>query len=454
MNTNCKCQQMEFQGFGRRKIIVKNDGKMNTTDGGYLLLQQIEEKSKIINRLSGCFTDKREQYRVKHSVKGLLKQRIFGICQGYEDLNDHDRLRDDPLLQYVCGKEGKVPVAGKSTLNRFELGMELDETEDDRYSKITWDEGKIEDLFCELFLDSLEKAPKSLILDFDATDIPIHGNQANKFFHGYYDHYCYLPLYVFCGDFPLAAKLRPSNIDACKGTEEILEKLVRKIRERYPDVNIIFRGDSGFCRESILSVCESLDIEYVVGMAGNKRLIDNILWQMVQASRMWQETKLPSRIFTRFSYQTINSWSCERQIVAKAEHLPRGENPRFIVTNISSDDWDDQSLYEQLYCGRGDMENRIKDQQLDLFAARTSTWWMSSNQLRLWFSTIAYIFFVLLQKMIQKVTGDETRRMPSTIRLRILKVSAVVKITFRNVWVSLPESFPYWDIWIKLAEAS
>ena len=452
MDTKCKCEQLEFQGFGRRKIIIKNDGKMNTTDAGYLLLQQIEQKYGIINRLSNCFSDKREQYRVKHSVIGLLKQRIFGICQGYEDLNDHDNLRDDPLLQYICGKEGKSPVAGKSTLNRLELGMEPDEIEGDRYSKITWDEEQIEELLCDLFLDSFTEKPESMILDFDATDIPIHGDQAYKFFHGYYDHYCYLPLYVFCGDFPLAAMLRPSNIDACEGTEAILKRLVKRIRAKYPDVQIIFRGDSGFCRDGILSLCETLQINYVVGMARNHRLLDNIAWQMVEAARVCRQTKQPARIFSRFFYRTVNSWSCERQVVAKAEHLPKGQNPRFIVTNISFQEWDDKSLYEQLYCGRGDMENRIKEQQLDLFADRISSWWMSSNQLRLWFSAFAYIFFVHLQQMIQEATGDETRKMPSTIRLKILKVSAVVRITFRNVWVSLPESFPYWDIWIKLPD--
>lgn len=451
MNTDCKPEQLEFQGLSRRKVVVRNDGKMNTTDGGYLLLQKIEQKCRIISRLAECFTDTREQYRVRHGLADLLKQRIFGICQGYEDLNDHDSLRNDTLLQYVCGKTDNSPVAGKSTLNRLELGMEPDES-DDRYSKISWDKNQIEDLFCELFLDSLEEIPESLILDFDATDIPIHGDQAEKFFHGYYDHYCYLPLYVFCGDFPLAAKLRPSNIDACKGTEEILERLVLKIRSHYPDVEIIFRGDSGFCRDSILSRCEALDISYVVGMARNDRLLDQITWESVEASRMFQETKQASRVFTRFQYQTQNSWSCERSIVAKAEHLPRGANPRFIVTNIPTDSWDDKSLYEDLYCGRGDMENRIKDQLLDLFAERTSSWWMSSNQLRLWFSSFAYIFFYHLQKMVQKATGENVRRLPRTIRLKILKVSAIVKITVRNVWISLPESFPYWDIWKKLAD--
>ena len=450
MNTECKCEQLEFQGLGHRKVVIKNDGKMNTTDGGYLLLQQIENRYQIIERLSKCFTDNRSSKRIIHPLTELLKQRIFGICQGYEDLNDHDSLREDTLLQYVCGKEGRYPVAGKSTLNRLELGMEPDEELEDRYSKITWDKEHIEDLFIDLFLDSFDKVPDSLILDFDATDIPIHGSQANKFFHGYYDHYCFLPLYVFCGDFPLAVRLRPSNIDACKGTEEILEKIVDRIRGRYPQVNIIFRGDSGFCRDSILSLCESVSIQYVVGMARNDRLLNEIAWPMMEALRKYSQTKKPARVFSRFSYQTNNSWSCEREVVAKSEYLPKGKNPRFIVTNIPSEQWDDQSLYEALYCGRGDMENRIKDQLLDLFAERTSTWWMSSNQLRLWYSSIAYIFFVYLQRKLQDISVDKIRRIPSTIRLKILKVSAIVKVSVRKVWISLPESFPYWDIWRRL----
>jgi hypothetical protein len=450
MKTKCKCEQLEFQGFGRRKIIVKNDGKENSSDAGFLLLNKIEEKHNIVHRLAECFIDNRNQEKITHSLTALLTQRIFAICQGYEDLNDHDILREDPLLQYVCEKEKNMPVAGKSTLNRLELGKEADLKLGWRYSKIYWEDKMIEDLFCEIFLDSFKTAPKQLILDFDATDIPVHGDQQYKFFHGYYDHYCFLPLYVFCGDFPLAAKLRPSDIDGCLGTEEILERLVCKIRERFPDTQIIFRGDSGFCRDSIMSLCESLGISYVIGIAKNSKLKDLIFFQMIQASREYRKTGQSARVFTRFTYRTHDSWNRDREIVAKAEHLSKGENPRFIVTNIEQEKWSDQALYEELYCARGDMENRIKEQQLCLFADRTSTWWMSSNQLRLWFSAFAYIFFILLQDIIPE-DRLEKRYMPSTMRLRLLKVSAVVRITVRNVWISLPESYPYWDVWIELS---
>ena len=236
MATHCNDQQLQFQGFGNKKIIVKNDGSVNSSDGGLLLLQQLEQKYRIIERLNDCFTDSREKYRIKHDLISLLSQRIFGICQGYEDLNDHDILRNDPLLQYVCGKKKGTLAAGKSTLNRLELGKEPDYGQDDdwRYSKITWEDSKIEDLFCELFLESFDSVPDQIILDFDATDISVYGDQQSKFFHGYYDHHCFLPLYVFSDNFLLSATLRPSNIDGCKGTEEILEKLVHRIKKRFP----------------------------------------------------------------------------------------------------------------------------------------------------------------------------------------------------------------------------
>ena len=455
-NTEYTPGQLELQGLETvktRKIIVRNDGRTNSSDAGLLLLQQVEQKHRIIEKLSRCFTDKRKQERIKHPLVALLKQRIFGICQGYEDLNDHENLRDDPLLQYVCGRDDKTPTAGKSTLNRLELGHEPDENMGDKYSKITWDAKGIEELLWSLFLDSFENPPKSLILDFDATDISLYGEQQSRFFHKYYNHHCYLPLYVFCDDFPLIARLRSAGIDACDGTEAILKKLVKAIRTRFPDVRIIFRGDSGFCRDSILNECESLGIEYIVGMAKNSRLLKKIEVPMKQAEKLCVQSGQAERVFTRFNWRTHESWSRYRDVIAKAEQLPGRKNPRFIVTNISSKNGDGKSLYEGVYCARGDMENRIKEQQLYLFADRTSTWWMSSNQLRLWFSTIAYIFFVHLRKTIQKASGDETRSMPSTIRLRMLKISAAVKISARRVWISLPESFPWWDIWIKTAQA-
>lgn len=448
MNTQCKAQQLILQGLDKRQIVVRNDSKVNSSDGGFLLLGKLEKRFGIIKRLSDCFTDSRENYRVRHSLKSLLVQRIFAIVQGYEDINDHEQLRYDPLLQYICGsgKQG----AGKSTLNRLELGKEPDDERGDRYTKIRWDDRQIEDLFCRIFLESFDSPPESIVLDFDATDIPLHGDQQNKFFHGYYDHYCYLPLYVFSGEHILAARLRPADIDGCLGTEEILERLVREIRQEFPDVRIIFRGDSGFCRESIFGVCERLGIDYVVGMARNPRLQAIIASDMEEAMRMYREFGKASRIFSRFSYKTRSSWIRHRDVIAKAEYLEKGSNPRFIVTNISGEE--EKVLYEDLYCARGDMENRIKEQQLDLFASRTSTGWMSSNQLRLWFSAFAYIFFLLLKRFIP-VDAHHRKSLPATLRLRLLKVAAAVRISCRNVWVSLPESFPYWDIWRRTALA-
>jgi hypothetical protein len=412
----------------------------------------MENKYKIIERLASCFTDNREKYRIKHTLTSLLTQRIFGICQGYEDLNDHDILRSDPLLQYVCGKKNGA-VAGKSTLNRLELGKEpYSEDDKSRYCKIDWEDSEIEDLFCTLFLESFEEVPIEIILDFDATDVPIYGDQQSKFFHGYYDDYCFMPLYVFGGDFLLAAKLRPSNIDAAKGTTEILEKLVLRIREHFPDVNIIFRGDSGFCRDDILSLCESLQISYVVGIPRNSRLTDVIHDQMAQVKKESKKEEKAVREFTRFEYQTKDSWENPRSIVAKVEHLPGKENPRFIVTNISEKQWDDRSLYEDLYCGRGDMENRIKEQKLDLFSDRTSTWWMSSNQLRLWFSAFAYTFFVLLKRALPVESKERSHR-PETIRLKLLKVAVVFQESVRRIVVVLPKSYPYWGVWVQLSKS-
>jgi hypothetical protein len=445
MNTECNGAPLTLQGLDSRNIVVSNDAAVNSSDGGLLLLGKLEQRFGIISRLAECFSDSRKSYRVKHSLKSLLAQRIFGIVQGYEDLNDHEELRKDPLLQYVCGTRHQV--AGKSTLNRLELGMESDLEDGNRYTKIQWDGQKIEDLFTQIFLESFLSPPEEIILDFDATDFPLYGDQQEKFFHGYYDHYCYMPLYVFSGEYLLSARLRPSNIDGCLGTEEILENLVGMIRAQFPDVRIIFRGDSGFRRESILSCCERLRINYVIGLAKNPRLQKKLAPQMKQASELFMATGVASRIFTRFSYRTQKSWSQSRQVVGKAEHLSKGPNPRFIVTNL---EMGDKELYEEVYCGRGDMENRIKEQKLDLFADRTSCGWMSSNQLRLWFSAFAYTFFVLIKRFIPPHNPNR-RSLSKTLRLRLLKVAAAVRITVRKVWISLPMSFPYWDIWRQIA---
>lgn len=448
MTTECNGQQLSLQGLDNRKIVVSNDSKVNSSDGGFLLLGKLEQRFGVIKRLASCFTDSRESYRIRHGLKSLLTQRIFGIVQGYEDINDHEELRKDPLLQYACTSDHEQ-IAGKSTLNRLELGKQDDLENGNRYTKISWDNRQIEDLFCQIFLESFKKTPESIVLDFDATDVPLHGDQEMKFFHGYYDHYCYMPLYVFSGEHLLAARLRPANIDGCFGTEEILENLVGKIRLKFPDVKIIFRGDSGFCREGIMSLCERLRIGFVVGLAKNARLLDIIETQRQEAHEMYQTFGTASRVFTRFSYKTRTSWSRYRDVVAKAEYLSKGANPRFIVTNI---DDEGKTLYEDLYCARGDMENRIKEQKLDLFASRTSTGWMSSNQLRLWFSAFAYVFFLLLKRFIPAENPHQST-MPSTLRLKLLKVAVAVKISTRRVWISLPESFPYWDLWSQIAAA-
>jgi hypothetical protein len=452
MNTKCTPNQLELQGFQKQKIIVTNDADVASSDGGLILLQQIEKKYKVIRRLSKCFRDSRSSARTEHTVYQLLSQRIFGLCQGYEDLIDHDQWRTDPLLSLVCGKENGAPLSGKSTLNRLELGKEIAEY-GNRYNKIQWDDQRIENLLVDLFLDSFSSAPKVITLDFDATDDPLHGNQEGKFFHGYYDSYCYLPLYVFSGSFPLVAKLRPSNIDASKGTVEILKRIVPCIRDRFPKTQIIFRADSGFCREPIMRYCDENRVKYVIGLPKNNRLKRALGKVMNSAKILFERTGKKARVFTDLVYQTKKSWSRSRRVVGKAEYLSKGPNPRFVVTNFTALQWSARTLYEKLYCGRGDMENRIKEQQLYLFADRTSTGWMSSNQLRLWYSTFAYLFFVLLREKILEGT-DWEKSQCSTLRLKIMKVAASIRITTRRIYIRLPYAYPYWDSWIQFSKAA
>ena len=453
MNTQCTDGQLELQGLGRRKIVVSKDAEISSSDGGLVLLHQIERKYGIIDRLSRCFHDDREQSLIDHPVKTLLTQRIFGLCQGYEDLIDHDEWRKDPLLSVLCGNEDGKYVAGKSTLNRLELGKEVTEGYGNRYNKIGWDNERIEELFIEIFLDSFEKTPQLIILDFDATDDPLHGQQEGRFFHGYYDCYCYLPLYVFSGPYPLTARLRSSNIDASYGSVEVLEKIVDRIRRRFPGVMIIVRGDSGFCRDQLMAWCERHGVSYLFGLPRNARLRRAIGAEMHQVKRKCERTGEPQRRFKELRYRTRKSWSKTRRVVAKVEYLKKGENPRFVVTDLPHRLWPTRLLYEELYCGRGDMENRIKEQQLYLFADRTSTGWMSSNQLRLWFSTFAYLYFALLRE--KTLEGSEWQRSQAeTLRLKVLKVAAAVRVTTRAIRVRLPFSYPYWDAWLRVSRAS
>jgi len=470
MKTECIKRDYEFKALNRRKVVGKFDGGMIATDGGGLLLREVEDRFGIIGRFAECFTDHRNPDLIEHTVEQLLAQRIYGLALGYEDLCDHDKLRHDQLLATLVGKKdptgqdrqqgrdsGKA-LAGKSTLNRLELtGEKVDPK--NRYRKIVADQESLERFFVEAFLGLREAtgggaAPKRIVLDLDATDDPLHGDQMGKFFHGYYKHYCYLPLYIFCGDDLLCARLRPSNIDAAAGALEDVKRIVAQIRERWPEVRIVLRGDSGFCREEIMAWCEEDEqegVEYLFGLAKNSRLKEILAGALAQAKAMHEETGHASRVFKDFRYKTLKSWSSERRVVGKAEHLSKGANPRFVVTSISSGEIDARTLYEKEYCARGEMENRIKEQQLDLFADRTSTHWMRSNQLRLWLSSVAYVLVNALRTF-GLIGTDMSRAQCGTIRERLLKIGAQVKVSVRRVLVSLASGCPFQEIFEQVWE--
>jgi hypothetical protein len=459
MDTQCTGTQLEFQGIGHRKVQADFDGGHVTSDGGALLLREMDKRLGLTKQVAQCFTDHRDPALIEHSVAALLGQRIYGIALGYEDLNDHNDLLRDPLLAMALGKEdvegqkrrrnsdkGKA-LASASTLNRMEL-TPANASSNARYKKLVYHPEEIEALFPEVFLDSHAEAPTEVILDFDATDDPTHGHQEGRFFHGYYDCYCYLPLYVTCGDHLLVAKLREANQDASAGSVEILEMLVRRIRERWPNVRILMRADSGFCRDAIMTWCEANQVYYVIGLAQNQRLLDRIVYQQFCAHARHLMTGAPTRVFTDFQYRTKDSWTVERHVIAKAEHLRGGPNPRFIVTNLPQDYATPQALYENVYCARGEMENRIKEQQLDLFADRTSSHTMRANQLRLWFSSLAYV----LVSAIRRIALKDTRMSQATcgtIRLKLFKIGARVKVSVRRFIIHLASACPYQDVFAQ-----
>jgi hypothetical protein len=335
--------------------------------------------------------------------------------------------------------QGKA-LAGKSTLNRLELtGKEV--SEEERYKKIALQEAAVDRLLVEVFLQAHREPPQEIVLDLDATDDPVHGNQEGRFFHGYYGHYCYLPLYIFCGDFLLGARLRPSNLDASAGSREELERIVTQIRQAWPEVKITLRGDAGFCREELIVWCEQNRVDYVLGLAKNERLKAAIAPELEQAAAAYAATGQAARVFMEFTYQTRESWSRARRVIAKAEHLEKGSNPRFVVTSLSPQVWEAPALYGELYCARGEMKNRIKE-QLSLFADRTSTAFLRSNQVRLYFSSVAYLLVEALRRL--GLAGTEwARAQCDTLRLKLLKIGALIRITVRKVWVSLAEGYPY-----------
>jgi hypothetical protein len=461
METQCTPSQLEFHAIGNREIIGKFDGGNITSDAGGLLLRETEKRTGIIKGFAQCFTDLRNPDLIEHSVAELVAQRVYGLALGYEDLNDHDELRRDPLFAVLVGKEdpegnGRIrqqdkgkAIAGKSTLNRMELTSAQPTATEQRYKKIIMKPEDIDRHFVEVFLQAHDEAPEQIVLDVDATDDPLYGNQEGRFFHGYYMNYCYLPLYIFCGEFLLCARLRSSNIDGAQGTVEELKRIVGQIRQTWPDVKIIVRGDSGFCRDGIMSWCESENVDYVFGLAKNERLNATIAEELRQAKALYEETKKAARVFKDFRYETRESWSQERRVVGKAEYLDKGANPRFIVTTIDMQQMDARFLYECMYCERGDMENRIKEQQLYLFADRTSAGKMRANQLRLYFSSVAYMLMQALRRLGLKGTQMATAQC-NTIRLKLLKIGAQVKVTVRKVWISLAGGYPYAELFAQI----
>jgi hypothetical protein len=453
MTTECNASYLDFPMVGPRQVLADFDGGDLSSDGGALLLRETERLTGIVRQFAACFTDHRNPDLIEHTAGELIAQRVYALALGYEDLNDHDDLRRDPLIATVVGKadptgkarrrprdRGKA-LAGKSTLNRLELSPTGADA-DTRYKKIPCRTHDVERLFVSLFLQAHARPPERVVLDLDATDDPIHGHQLGRFFHGYYKNFCYLPLYIFCGDHLLCARLRPADIDAAAGSVKHLQRIVAQLREAWPDVKVVVRADSGFCREEILRWCEGNGVDYVIGLAQNPRLKAMITAEQEQARVECERTKGPARVFTDLRYRTLGSWSRERRVVAKAEHLAKGANPRFVVTSLTAEGRAAKPLYEEDYCGRGEMENRIKEQQLHLFADRTSARTMRGNQVRLFFSSIAYVLLEALRRL--GLAGTELAEAQcQTIRLKLLKIGGLVRVTVRKVWVKLSSSSPY-----------
>ncbi len=449
--TECNQTAFGFEAHFSRRVVAQFDGQTMTTEGGALLLRETDRRVGLLGRVARCFSDARDPQRIEHPLEGLLAQRLYALALGYEDLNDHEELRRDPLLALLAGKrEIEEPLAGKSTLNRMEL-TPAGEPHTERYHKITYSPEAIDALLVGIFLEAHAKAPREIVLDLDATDTPLHGNQEGRFFHGYYNHSCYLPLYIFCGEHLLCARLRPSNLDSSAGSLEEVQRIVAQIRARWPKVRIVLRGDSGFCREELMAWCETHGVDYVFGFARNERLRRKIARELREAKREHRRTGKAARVFTEFSYRTRASWSRSRRVVAKAEHLAQGENPRYVVTSLAAQRWEARALYEQLYCARGEMENRIKE-QLSLFSDRLSTETLRANQLRLYFSSLAYVLVHALRRLALAGTEWATAQV-ETIRLRLLKIAAEVHLTARRIRVRYSNAYPWKNLFAAAWQA-
>ncbi len=443
MQTECSADLFGFASVEGRAVVAAFDGGKMTSDAGAMLLGAADRAIRLVERFAWCFTDYRAPDLIEHTVARMVGQRIFGIALGYEDVLDHDELRHDPVLACLsgrleAGRANCAPLAGKSTLNRLELSR----PEPSRYHKIGYDRGKIEGLLVDLFLEAHAAPPSQIILDLDATDDPLHGHQEGRFFHGYYDNYCYLPLYIFCGRHLLAARLRQANIDASAGSVEEVSRIVAHLRQRWPGLRVLLRADSGFARDHLMAWCENHGVDYLFGLARNSRLVAEIAGDLAAAEAESKETGKPARRFKELWWATRDSWSRRRRVVAKAEWTGGEANPRFVVTSLSPEEHQARHLYEKIYCARGEMENRIKECQLDLFADRTSAKTMMANQLRLFFASFAYVLLCALRRIALKHT-QFARATCGTIRLKLLKIGALVKTSVRRIKIAMPSAFPY-----------
>jgi len=460
--TVCTESKLELEGVGRRRFEVDFSAGRVSSDGGGLLLRAADRRLRLSERLAVCFTDHRKPWLIDHTVQDLVAQRVLGLALGYEDLNDHNELSKDPLLAALVGKSDPVgesrlqsrgqPLASASTLGRVER-TKAEASAASRYEKVVIDFDAVEDLFLTMYIESYEgREPARIVIDLDPSDIPVHGEQEDRFFHGYYGHYCYLPMYAYCGEYPLSVQLRPSNIDGAAGAKELCERIVRKLRRSWPRTHIILRADSGFCRDDLLSWCEDTEgVDYVIGVAKNSRLKTALGKEMTRAHREHLRTGQPSRYFADLRYRTLKTWSRARRVVGKAEHLAKGENPRFVVTSLPAREFEKRYLYEELYCARGEMENRLKEQQLDLFGDRASCHTFRGNAIRLWFSMAAHLLVVTVRR-VGLADTELARAQAETLRNKLFKIGALVSVSVRRLYVRLSSAFPRRHVFARALE--
>ncbi len=444
MKTQCN-SRLRLGALGRRAIVGDFSGEQISTDGGAMLLRLAEKKTGIVAGFAECFRDHRFFPLVEHTAAELVTQRVFGLALGYEDLVDHDALRKDPLLAAAVGKlDPTTALAGKSTLNRLELST--DDAREHRYKRIELDEAAAADFFVDQFVRSIRqqerRRPDRLVLDLDTSDIPLYGHQEGRFFHGYYKEYCYLPLYIFCGEHLLAVRLQTADKDGARHAVEELGRIVARIRKAWPEVRFTVRGDSGFCRDEIFAWCEANDVDYVIGVARNARLEAEVADELERARVIHERTGEAARVFKDLRYRTLDSWTRTRRVVAKAEWLNKGPNPRFVATTLKKGESNAAIVYEDEYCPRGEMENRIKETQLYLFGTRASAQTIRANQIRLFFSAVAYLLVQTIRALGLRGT-DLAEARADTIRTKLFKIGARVEITVRRIWIAFSSACPY-----------